>query len=82
MTIETTNTQDALPDGPPDVAPGAVFSAVVADGLERWRVVVVLGIRVLAERVVGGERRSFTLRFVRHRLALLEEQAAASDDER
>ncbi|QHC65765.1 hypothetical protein GSU68_03640 [Rathayibacter sp. VKM Ac-2759] len=54
-----------------DVRPGDVFTAVVSDGFEHWRVVAVLGIRVLAERVGGGERRSFTLRFVRHRLWLL-----------
>ncbi|MCM6764142.1 hypothetical protein NB037_17140 [Rathayibacter sp. ZW T2_19] len=53
-----------------EVLPGAVFTAVVTGGLEQWRVVAVLGIRVLAERLEGSERRSFTLRFVRYRLAL------------
>lgn len=79
MTIETTSREQTEPDGPPEVAPGALFSAVVGDGLEKWRVVVVLGIRVLAERLPGGERRSFTLRFVRHRLELRDEQRIDSD---
>lgn len=50
--------------------PGAVFTAVTSGGLEQWRIVAVLGIRVLAERLDGTERRSFTLRFVRYRLSL------------
>ncbi|PPG34154.1 MULTISPECIES: hypothetical protein [unclassified Rathayibacter] len=52
-----------------EVRPGDLFCAVVAHETEQWRVVAVLGIRVLAERVAGGDRRSFTLRFVRHQLS-------------
>ncbi|PPF09803.1 hypothetical protein [Rathayibacter rathayi] len=51
------------------VRPGDVFSAVIGHESEQWRVVAVLGIRVLAERVTGGHRRSFTLHFVRHQLS-------------
>ncbi|QHC57780.1 hypothetical protein [Rathayibacter sp. VKM Ac-2760] len=54
---------------PRDVRPGDEFTAVVSGGLEWWRVVAVLGIRVLAERVAGDEHHSFTLRFVRYRLS-------------
>ncbi|KQQ03671.1 MULTISPECIES: hypothetical protein [unclassified Rathayibacter] len=85
MTIEMsrepqTTTQGALgSESEHDVAPGDVFTAVVSDGFEHWSVVAVLGIRVLAERIGGAERRSFTLRFVRHRLWLL---AQAAPDER
>lgn len=70
MTIETTTSHESPTATTSDVAPDDVFTAVVSDGLEQWRVVAVLGIRVLAERVAGGERRSFTLRFVKHRLSL------------
>ncbi|KZX21694.1 hypothetical protein [Rathayibacter tanaceti] len=51
------------------VRPGDVFYAVVGHEPEQWRVVAVLGIRVLAERIASGDRRSFTLRFVRHQLS-------------
>lgn len=82
MTIEATTSTASTPrdsaDTPRDVARGDEFTAVVSDVLETWRVVAVLGIRVLAERVGGGERRSFTLRFVRLRLsALAESQSEA-----
>ncbi|MBF4463225.1 MULTISPECIES: hypothetical protein [unclassified Rathayibacter] len=85
MTIETTNPAasgdpapgppssplDSTADSVPPLASGDVFTAVVGDAAEEWRVVAVLGIRVLAQRVSGvGERRSFTLRFVLHRIAL------------
>lgn len=60
-----------------DCGPESTFSAIVGDALEQWRVVAVLGSRVLAEAIVGGERRSFTLRFVRHRISLAAEKAAA-----
>jgi hypothetical protein len=50
------------------VRSGDVFHAVVDREPEQWSVVAVLGTRVLAERVDGGDRRSFTLHFVRHQL--------------
>ncbi|KQQ08423.1 hypothetical protein [Rathayibacter sp. Leaf296] len=68
--------------------PGAVFTAVTSGGLEQWRIVAVLGIRVLAERLegaaspAGSERRSFTLRFVRYRLSLPSEIAPESQERR
>ena len=55
---------------------GDEFTAVVSDELEWWRVVAVLGIRVLAERLSSGDRHSFTLRFVRYRLAVAAEGGA------
>ncbi|MCJ1683929.1 MULTISPECIES: hypothetical protein [unclassified Rathayibacter] len=61
---------------PGDVRPGDEFTAVVSDELEWWRVVAVLGIRVLAERLGSGDRHSFTLRFVRYRLAVAAEGGA------
>lgn len=61
---------------PDDVRPGDEFTAVVSDELEWWRVVAVLGIRVLAERLGSGDRHSFTLRFVRYRLAVAAEGGA------
>ena len=96
MTIDTTSRTSDSTDGLDPVAeahepaaapaqdlahPGAVFTAVTSGGLEQWRIVAVLGIRVLAERVegasspTGSERRSFTLRFVRYRLSLPAEVA-------
>ena len=66
--------------------PGAVFTAVTSGGLEQWRIVAVLGIRVLAERLEGAaspagtERRSFTLRFVRYRLSLPSEIAPEAQE--
>ena len=68
MTIDTTIASHASA-GALEVRPGDEFTAVVSDELEWWRVVAVLGIRVLAERVGSGDRHSFTLRFVRYRLA-------------
>ncbi|MWV48973.1 hypothetical protein GRS96_06730 [Rathayibacter sp. VKM Ac-2803] len=83
MTIDTSSEPQIVTDAgggaaAREVVPGEVFTAVVSDGFEHWRVIAVLGIRVLAERVDGGERRSFTLRFVRHRLWLLAQAAPES----
>jgi hypothetical protein len=74
MTIDTTIAPRASAgSGSREVRPGEEFTAVVGDELEIWRVVAVLGIRVLAERVAGGDRHTFTLRFVRYRLALADD---------
>ena len=90
MTIDTTTaprtaagapedrlSADARDHGSDDVQPGDEFTAVVSDRLEWWRVVAVLGIRVLAERIDSGDRHSFTLRFVRYRLAPAAEASPA-----
>lgn len=91
MTIDTTTArrtaagapEDRLSDdsardpGSDEVQPGDEFTAVVSDRLEWWRVVAVLGIRVLAERIDSGDRHSFTLRFVRYRLAPAAESSPA-----
>ncbi|NRG41375.1 hypothetical protein GTU73_16485 [Rathayibacter sp. VKM Ac-2804] len=69
MTIDTTIAPRASA-GVHEVRPGDEFTAVVSDDLEWWRVVAVLGIRVLAERIRSGDRHTFTLRFVRYRLAV------------
>ena len=42
-----------------EVRPGDLFCAVVAHETEQWRVVAVLGIRVLAERVSGQQLDDF-----------------------
>lgn len=64
--------QDASSPAPIDNAPlrpGDRFCAVVGDETAQWRIVAVLGVRVLAERIDGIGRRSFTLRFVRHQMS-------------
>ncbi|AZZ57014.1 hypothetical protein [Rathayibacter iranicus] len=49
--------------------PGDKFCAIVGNETAQWRIVAVLGVRVLAERIDGIGRRSFTLRFVRHQMS-------------
>ncbi|AJM78193.1 hypothetical protein [Rathayibacter toxicus] len=80
MTIETPPTFGAvLPCRElPSCSPDDTFTAVVGSWLESWRVIAVLGTRVLAECDTSGERRSFTLRFVRYRLLLAAQELVLS----